>query len=105
MNVQNDPFDMNEARTGALDATAEAIQKIKVQYTKSQEYGLDCVKTLEDAVSSAEDTMFYLASASSMTMMTGSQRSWLPTALRISLAVPLRGTDERREVRCRLALS
>lgn len=65
MNVQNDPFDMNEARIGALDATAEAIQKIKVQYTKSQEYGLDCVKTLEDAVSSAEDTMFYLASASS----------------------------------------
>lgn len=59
------PLDLNTVKTDALDATAEAIRRIRTQYALSEDCGLDCMKTLDDAVFSAEDAMFYLASVSS----------------------------------------
>ena len=57
--------EFQRARTDALDAAADAVHKIRKHYDISHDYGCDCLNQIEDAASSAEDAMFYLASAAS----------------------------------------
>ena len=53
-------------RVGALDSTASALQKIIKQQELTEEIGEDGLRDIEAAVSSAEDALFYLASASTV---------------------------------------
>lgn len=63
--TDNTISEFQRARTDALDATADAVHKIRKHYDISHDYGYDCLNQIEDAASSAEDAMFYLASAAS----------------------------------------
>ena len=63
--TDNTISEFQRARTDALDAAADAVHKIRKHYDISHDYGCDCLNQIEDAASSAEDAMFYLASAAS----------------------------------------
>ena len=56
---------LNQARVEALDGTAQAIMKIRRQYELAAGCEDEYLNQIEDAASSAEDAMFYLASAAS----------------------------------------
>jgi hypothetical protein len=53
-------------RVGALDSTASALKNIIKQQELTEEVGEDGLRDIEAAVSSAEDALFYLASASTV---------------------------------------
>ena len=53
-------------RVGALDSTASALKKIIKQQELTEEIGVDGLRDIEAALNSAEDALFYLASASTI---------------------------------------
>lgn len=56
--------DLHQSRIDALDGTAEAIRKIKKQHELTEIAGEDGLQELNEAIACAEETMFYLATAS-----------------------------------------
>lgn len=61
--VEDSP--LNQARAEALDGTADALKKIIRQHELTEIAGESGLMELSEAISSAEETMFYLATASS----------------------------------------
>lgn len=59
---ENEP--LNQARAEALDGTADALKKIMKQHELTEIAGEDGLQELNEAISCAEETMFYLATAS-----------------------------------------
>ena len=57
---------LHQIRVGALDSTASALKNIIKQQELTEEIGEDGIRDIEAAVSSAEDALFYLASASTV---------------------------------------
>ena len=57
---------LHQIRVGALDSTASALKKIIKQQELTEEIGENGLRDIEAAVSSAEDALFYLASASTV---------------------------------------
>ena len=57
---------LHQIRVGALDSTASALKKIIKQQDLTEEIGENGLRDIEAAVSSAEDALFYLASASTV---------------------------------------
>lgn len=56
-------LDLQQSRIEALDGTAEAIRKIKKQHELTEKVGECGLAEISEAVSSAEEAMFYLATA------------------------------------------
>lgn len=65
-NETNISDELRQARTAALDHTAEAIRSIRRQRELTEEEGAEGIGEIEVAESSAEDAMFYLAVASAL---------------------------------------
>ena len=57
---------LHQIRVGALDSTASALKNIIKQQELTEEIGEEGIRDIEAAVSSAEDALFYLASASTV---------------------------------------
>ena len=57
---------LHQIRVGALDSTASALKKIIKQQELTEEIGENGLRDIEAAVSSAEDALFSLASASTV---------------------------------------
>ena len=57
---------LHQIRVGALDSTASALKNIIKQQELTEEIGEEGIRDIEAAVSSAEDVLFYLASASTV---------------------------------------
>ena len=57
---------LHQIRVGALDSTASALKKIIKQQELTEEIEENGLRDIEAAVSSAEDALFYLASASTV---------------------------------------
>ena len=57
---------LHQIRVGALDSTASALKHIINQQELTEEIGEEGIRDIEAAVSSAEDALFYLASASTV---------------------------------------
>ena len=57
---------LHQIRVGALDSTASALKNIIMQQELTEEIGEEGIRDIEAAVSSAEDALFYLASASTV---------------------------------------
>ena len=57
---------LHQIRVGALDSTASALKNIIKQQELTEEIGEEGIRDIEAAVSSAEDALFYLVSASTV---------------------------------------
>ena len=57
---------LHQIRVGALNSTASALKNIIKQQELTEEIGEEGIRDIEAAVSSAEDALFYLASASTV---------------------------------------
>lgn len=57
---------LHHARIDAIDSTASALEKIIRQHELTEESGERGLSDIEAALSSAEDALFYLASASTV---------------------------------------
>ena len=58
--------ELHHARIDALDTTASALEKIIRQHELTEETDEDGLRDIEAALNSAEDALFYLASASTV---------------------------------------
>lgn len=58
--------ELEQVRIRALDHTASAIKSIRRQRELTLSEGIDGIKELDTAESSAKDAMFYLAAASAL---------------------------------------
>ena len=65
-NETNISDELRQARTAALDHTAEAIRSIRRQRELTEEEGVEGIGEIEVAESSVKDAMFYLAVASAL---------------------------------------
>ena len=61
-----DNLELHHARIHALDTTASALEKIIRQHELTEETGENGLRDIEAALNSAEDALFYLASASTV---------------------------------------
>ena len=57
---------LHQARISALDSTATALQTIIKQHELTEETGERGIQDIEAALNSAEDALFYLATASTV---------------------------------------
>ena len=64
-----DNHELHHARIHALDTTASALEKIIRQHELTEETGENGLRDIEAALNSAEDALFYLASASTVDEM------------------------------------
>lgn len=77
--------DLHHSRIEALDGTAEAIRKIRKQRELTERVGEAGLAEVSEAVSCAEEAIFYLATAAAEVMMF--RRFLLIMALRISILI------------------
>lgn len=61
--------ELHYARIDALDTTASALEKIIRQHELTDQEGEKGLRDIEAAINSAEDALFYLASASTINDM------------------------------------
>lgn len=61
-----DNQELHHARIHALDTTASALEKIIRQHELTEETGERGLQDIEAALNSAEDALFYLATASTI---------------------------------------